>query len=341
MTDTNPLLEQVRSGASPELELLAAQGILPLSPEELIPIQVQLAASRDALVAGYARDSLSAVEPRFATAFLASEAAPVVLRWFLLEHPDAVLVETVLRRRDVPRELLAEVAPQLSPDLQEVLLLRQDAIVEAPAILDTLETNPRLSLYSRRKILEYREHLLPRDLHLGADEEEDLLETEPGELTQEDLAEIERVRALPVQGEVDETTGLSEAQVRSLPVPVRIKLCRGASRTLRSILIKDTNRMVAMGVICNAAFTEDEVEQVASNRSMDEEVLAFIARRREWISRYGVCKALVMNSRTPVGIAVRLVSRISVKHLKLLRKDRNVSEPVRSTAERLYRIKAV
>jgi hypothetical protein len=341
VTETNPLLEQVRSGASPELELLAAQGILPLSPEDLIPIQVQLAASPDALVAGYARDSLSAVEPRYATAFLAREAPPEVLRWFLLQHPDAVLVETVLRRRDVPRELLVEVAPQLSPDLQEVLLLRQDAIVDAPAILDALETNPRLSLYARRRILEYRQHLLPRDLHAEEAEEEEFPETEPGDLTPEDLAEIERVRALPVQGEVDETTGLSEAQVHSLPVPVRIKLCRGASRTLRSILIKDTNRLVAMGVIANAAFTEDEVEQVAANRSMDDEVLGYIARRREWISRYGVCKALVLNPRTPVGISVRLVSRISVKDLKLLRKDRNVSEPVRSTAERLYRIKAV
>jgi hypothetical protein len=341
VTEANPLLEQLLSGESPELELLAAQGILPLAPEELIPIQVRLAASPDPLIADYARTSLTAIEARLAVSYLASDASTDVLRWFLLQHPDSVLVETVLRRRDVPRELLAEAAPQLSPDLQEVLLLRQDAIVDAPAILDALETNPRLSLYARRRIVEYRAHLLPRDLEMAEPEEQIAPEVEPGELDHEDLAEIERVRALPVQGEVDERTGLSESQIRSLPVPVRIKLCRGASRTLRSILIKDSNRLVALAVMGNAAFSEDEVEQVAANRSIDDEVLAFIARRREWISRYGVCRALVQNPRTPVGISVRLVSRISVKDLKLLRKDRNVPEPVRSTAERLYRIKAV
>ena len=46
--------------------------------------------------------------------------------------------------------------------LQEALLLRQDAIVEEPLILDALERNPYLSPFSRRRILEYREHLLPR-----------------------------------------------------------------------------------------------------------------------------------------------------------------------------------
>ena len=94
-------------------------------------------------------------------------------------------------------------------------------------------------------------------------------------------------------------------------------------------------------MLANAAFSEDEIEQVAANRSMDEEVLAVIARRREWVSRYGVCKALVQNPRTPVGLSVRLVSRLSVRDLKTLRRDKNVPDPVRSAADRLYRIKSV
>ena len=146
---------------------------------------------------------------------------------------------------------------------------------------------------------------------------------------------------LPAQGDVDNRTGLAESQIRSLPVPVRIKLSKGASRTLRTILIKDSNRLVALAVLVNAALSEDEIEQVASNRSIDDEVLAFISRRREWVSRYGVCQALVNNPRTPVGISVRLVARLSVRELKLLRRDRNVAEPVRSAAERLYKIKSV
>lgn len=49
----------------------------------------------------------------------------------------------------------------------------------------------------------------------------------------------------------------------------------------------------------------------------------------------------MQNPRTPVGISVRLVARLSVRDLKMLSKDRNVPEPVRSAAGRLYRIKSV
>ncbi len=341
MSESNPLVEQVRAGDSFELQVLAAQGILPLAAEELIPLQVHLAGLPDEVVSGYARAALGAVEPRVAGSFLAHDAPVEVLRWFALQHPDPQLVETVLRRRDVSRELLVEAAPRLSADLQEVLLLRQDAIVEAPAILDALETNAQLSIYARRRIGEYRMHLLPREIEMPEPARPEFAALVVAELTEEDRAEIERARAAPAGGEVDESTGLSEAQIRSLAVPVRIKLTRGASRTLRNILLKDSNRLVALSVLANSALTEDEVEQAAGNRSMDDEVLSAIARRRDWVSRYGVCKALVHNPRVPVGLSVKLVNRLSVRDLKLLRRDRNVPEPVRSAAERLYRIKSV
>ncbi|KAB2957430.1 MAG: hypothetical protein F9K16_14235 [Thermoanaerobaculia bacterium] len=339
MNAANPLLEQIRSGASPELELLAAKGILPLSPEELVPLQVHLTGSDDPKIAACAREALAGLEPGVATEFLAAEANEPELRWFAFGHPDPRVIEAVLRRRDTPRGLLAEVAPRLSPDLQEALLLRQDAIVEHPAILDALEANPGLSLFARRRIQEYREHLLPREGRQEPAPAEPFA-AGPAALTPEELAEIEQVRSLPAQGDIDERTGLSESQVRALPVPVRIKLGQGAGRTLRSILIRDSNRLVALAVLANSAFSEEEVEQVASNRSIDDEVLTFVSRRRQWISRYGVCRALVQNPRTPVGISVRLVARLSVKDLKALRFDRNIPEPVRSTADRLYRIKS-
>ncbi len=333
----NPLVAQVLSGESYELQVLAAQGILPLSAEELIPLQVRLAASADQVVASYARASLGQVEPHLASAFLAGEASLEVLEHFAAESADPLVLETILRRRDTPRDLLADLARRLPPDLQESLLLRQDAIVEHPAILDALLENPQVSVYARRRILEYREHLLPRErapapLAAAAIAPE-------AELEAEDLIEIERVQALPAEGEVDERTGLSEGQVRALPVPVRMKLTRGASRTLRNILLRDSNALVATSVLANSALSEDEVEQIAASRTVVDDVLAFIARRREWIARYNVAHNLVRNPRTPVGISVRLVARLSVKDLKNLSRDRNVSDAVRSTAERLYRIK--
>ncbi|HEX2163175.1 MAG TPA: hypothetical protein VHM02_04445, partial [Thermoanaerobaculia bacterium] len=155
------------------------------------------------------------------------------------------------------------------------------------------------------------------------------------------LALAAAAAAPPGEGEREASTGLTEAQVRMLPVPARIKLARGAPRSLRQILIRDPHPVVARAVLAGNAFSDQEVEGIASNRSVDEEVLAEIARRREWIAQYRVALALVKNPRTPLALAVRLVPRLSVRDLRLLSLDRNVPDPVRSTAQRLYRIKRV
>ena len=328
------LLEQVRSG-NRQLQLLAADGVLPLPPEDLIPLQVELARGGDPQVAERARDNLLKVDLRIVRPFLERLAREPVLAFFAEEARNPVLLETILRRRDVPRRILAWLARRIPPDLQELLLLRQDAIVEEPAILQALEENPQVSGYSQRRIAEYREHLLPRQRTAAP-----VSQPEPQEMADEELDQaIATVRELPASGEVEEKTGLSEGQIRQLPVPARLKLTRGAPRSLRSILLRDTNAQVAVSVVINNSLSEQEVEQTAANRSVVEEVLETISRKREWVNKYTVAKALIWNPRTPLPTALRLLPKLAVRDLRDLGRDRNVPDAVRSTALRLYRIK--
>jgi hypothetical protein len=326
------LLEQVRSGGNRQLQTLAADGLLPLPAEELIPLQVKLATGGDAELAGRAAAALQAVEARVAAPFLSAGAGHDVLSYFARHAGHPLILEAVIRRRDVPRPLLIELARQLPADLQEILILRQDAIVEAPAILDALAENPQLSTYTQRRIAEYREHLLPRQRRPLAAAE---VEIDDAAF----VAAIAQARAVPAAGEVDEATGLSEGQIRMLPVPARLRLARGAPRLLRSFLLRDPNPRVAVTVLSANALSDQEVEQVARSRNVAEEVLEEIARHREWVAKSGVVRALVANPRTPVGIGVRLVPRLSVRELRELSRDRNIPDAVRSTALRLYRIK--
>jgi hypothetical protein len=326
------LVEQVLSGANPQLQRLAAEGLLPLPPEQLIPLQVALTRHADAAMAQRARAALCAVDPRLISPFLAGAAGEDVLAFYAAHFAHPVVIEAIVRRRDVPRPLLVELARRLPPDLQEILLLRQDAIVEEPEILDALQENPQLSPYSQRRITEYREHLLPRErTALPADVEE--MDDEVFE------AALAAARELPAEGEVEETVGLSEGQIRMLPVPARIRLTRGASRLMRSLLIRDPNARVALSVLHNNALSEQEIEQVARNRSVVDDVLLAIASRRDWISKGTIVRALVQNPRTPVVASLRLVPKLSVRDLREVSKDRNVADAVRAMALRLYRIK--
>jgi hypothetical protein len=336
------LLQQVRSGANRQLQELAASGLLPLPPEELIPLQVELARGRDAEIARKASTALRGLEQRIAGPFLERLASEEVLSYFANESSDPGLVEVIVRRRDVPRRVLVDLGRRVPPDLQEVLILRQDAILEEPDILLALEENPQLSSYTQRRIAEYRQHLLPRERPApGAPPLPPLVPVR--EMDDEDLAITLAAmkRAVPVEPaeEIETQTGLSEGQIRMLPVPARLKLSRGASRLLRSILMRDASVQVALSALLNNALNEQEVEQTANSRSVAEELLEAISKKREWVSRYNVAKALVKNPKTPLPIALKLVNRMAVRDLRDLGRDKNIPDAVRSTSLRLYRIK--
>jgi len=333
----NSLVQEVLSGGNRQLLELAAGGLLPLPPEQLLPLQVTLARGADAEIGQRAAECLRTMDPRVAAPFLAREAGPAELAFFAAEVGHPLIVETILRRRDVPRQLLVDLARKLPADLQEILLLRQDAIVEEPAILRALEENRQLTQYTQRRINEYREHLLPQRSAAAraafAEAEERLTEAELS-------AAIDTVRRLPKEGELEDHTGLSEGQIRMLTVPQRLRLTRGASRAMKGILLRDPNSQVAIAVLHHNHFTEQEMEQIARNRALAEDVLLEVAKRREWVARYSICRALINNPKTPVAIAVRLLPRISVRDLKLTSRDRNLADAVRSSALRLYTIKS-
>jgi hypothetical protein len=160
------------------------------------------------------------------------------------------------------------------------------------------------------------------------------------EATDEEVAAAIAVAStLPAQGERDESTGLTEGQIRALPVPVRIKLSRGAARTLRAILIKDTNPTVAISALVNNALSDEEVEQLARSRTVVDEVLLEISRRRDWMNRYGIVNALVGNPRTPLNVSMRNLPRLGVRDLRSLAHNRNVPDAIRAAAQRQYRVK--
>ena len=63
MSQTTTLLDQILSGQNRELQVLAASGLVPLPPEDLIPLQVGLTGSPDPEVSGNVVQSLQNMEP--------------------------------------------------------------------------------------------------------------------------------------------------------------------------------------------------------------------------------------------------------------------------------------
>jgi len=324
------IAQEALSGKRPELQHFAAEGLLPLAPEEYFGLRIALSEGAGE-AARAARNSLDAETPESLGGFVAEEATEAEAAWLANNLPSHALYEALLKRRDISVRLLCDLAPRLGEPEQELLLLRQDKIVDAPELIDRLEQNPRLTSYSRRRIREYREHLLvSRSL-------EPLEEASEEEV----VVAIETVRqAVPAEGEQDATTGLSVQQIRSLPPGVRLRLARTAKGSLRFTLVRDGVARIALTALFGGAFTDGEVEQLARSRNVVEEVLDGIANRREWMRRYPVILALAANPKLRIATAMKLLPMIAVRDLRGISKDRNVSEAVRSRAGRLYTMKS-
>lgn len=119
----------------------------------------------------------------------------------------------------------------------------------------------------------------------------------------------------------------------------RMKLAMKGDREARNILIRDPNRIVCQAVVNNPRITEQEIEKVASMRSVTEDVLRNVANNRQWSRCYPVIHNLVRNPRTPIANVLTILPRLQLKDLAALSKNRNVSDAVRRQALRLSQMR--
>ena len=172
------------------------------------------------------------------------------------------------------------------------------------------------------------------DSWLPAERFEDLRAETPEEIA----ANIQRI----IEHERIETAGEIPAERVSLIRRImymntrdRVKLAMKGDREARTILIRDSNKIVSAAVMNNPRITEHEVENIAAMRTVADEVLRLIALNRAWTRSYSVIHNLVRNPRTPIPSVITILPRIRSKDLISLSLNRNVSENVRRQAVRL------
>lgn len=124
-------------------------------------------------------------------------------------------------------------------------------------------------------------------------------------------------------------------QVLGMSVSQKIKLALRGNKDARTILIRDTNKLVRRFVVMNPRITDGEVVQLCRNSSADDELIRIIAEDREWLRNYQVKLALVTNPKTPLVIAIRLVSSLGERDVRSLAKSRNVPQAVAVQARRI------
>jgi hypothetical protein len=350
----------IESGAyGREIVSTIARGFLPLPQQDLIGVLVYLARHPDPEVAASARTTLDEDVPRRAMFEYASneELDGAYLQRLLELSNDNLVLEALIRNRAVTDAAIADLARHADPRVQEVIVINQARIIRAPQILDALLENPGLSPDARRRALETKEEFFEKKARLLQLEEEaaaeaaadaaaeaaaaavseeaiaDLLEKAkefgdaPAESTVPTLTESERQ---------DEKKASIWAQATLMSVSEKVQMAFKGNRTWRMILVRERNKLICSAVMRNPRMTDQEAESIAGMRNVEDEVLRLISMRRDWMSKYNIMITLCRNPKTPAGVVLPLINRLTLRDLKGLKDDKGVQQVVREIARKLY-----
>jgi hypothetical protein len=129
-------------------------------------------------------------------------------------------------------------------------------------------------------------------------------------------------------------------RIMFMKVKDRMKLAMKGDREARGILVRDSNKIVSSAVINNPRITDNEVENIASMRTVAEEVLRLISTNRSWARSYPIIHNLARNPRSPIPTVINILPRIRTKDLMNLSQNRNVSEAIRRQSYRLANMRS-
>jgi hypothetical protein len=290
--------------------------------------------------------SLEALGPDLVLEILSDPACPPEV---LVHYADAAsrsepLAEKLAFHPLVPDEALIVLASQGNASVIDLVITNQERVLAAAGLLDRLTVNPALRPDQRGKILDLLDQFFRSgtgaaepetgDAALGMDVAETarLLDVDVGEL----FAASEILDAHEFEAAEDDAIRSAYRKIITLNTAQKAMLAMKGGREERVILVRDTNKVVALSVLKNPRLTDLEVASIAGARNVSDEVLRAVGINREWSKTYAVIMNLVRNPRTPPGISTNFVGRLQAKDLKALTQDKNVPEIIRRMAKKTH-----
>jgi hypothetical protein len=354
---TSALVEQFRRGGiARDLRLMAAQGLLPLKSEDLIELWVDLERDPDEGVRAATAKSLSSFPAVEFLPIVKSRSTPAsVLAWTLTNRPERELREAALQNTSTADDTIEALAPSLSTELAELVVINQVRLLRRLSLLEAIERNPSLSNDQKRRLRELRETFrigevaAPTPPPTAAPPPPPQAPVEIQEAPPEPVSAADTLeKTFPTVADVVVNILSEEEQQQAEKVSTIQKIYRlttaeklitalKGTREERAILIRDPNRLVTAAVMDSPRLTEPEIESISAMKNVSDQVLRHIGNHREWTKRYAVVSNLVKNPRTPLAISLRLVSNLNPRDMKSVSVDRNVPEAVRKAVQKFVK----
>jgi hypothetical protein len=348
-----PLHKHAEAKAPAPLKMMGAKALVPaVAPVDLVTLLFILSFDPDPTVAETAVKTAEGLPDKIYGVALRSEGVRgPVLDWLAdrFAGKESAL-ELILLNPSTPDETMARVGLVASQKLGEIIrqnelrLLRHDGIIRAlcqnpHALASTVDGACDFCVRNGLTLLDVpqlvaahqRVHGVdPRGVKSDAETAEQLM----AEYRQE-LAEEAGEGAQPqAEGEEDVRRKLNMTQrIIKMSVSEKIKLATLGNKEARTLLLRDSNKLVCMAAATSPRITDGEIFGLANSRTVNADVLRYIYSNREFTRTYSIKVSLVKNPKVPLPTALKMMFTLQEKDIKELARDRNVPQTIQSQAK--------
>jgi len=363
------LPENMRKHVDPKapvpLRMMAAKALVPLNPPDMLGALFMLMYDAEEKIRETAGKTASTLPDRIAASGFRDEGVqPIVLGWFLEVYvANDVYAEMLILNASTPDQAVAGVAAVCSQKLAELIsqnqlrLLRHENIVRQLALNPVAEGAlidgvcdfairngldlPDVPQMQAAKVRLFGPQAATQPIATGPTADEIINEFGVGVIDADAPADAEKAQRLAEQeAKLEEAKKLTlTQQIAKMSVSERIKLASKGNKEVRTMLIRDANKLVALAVIRSPRITDGEVMAQAMNKGANEDVLRVVYSHREWTRKYPVRLALVKNPKVPAQVLMRFLNTLAEADVKSLAKDKNVAGAIQMMAKKMVQRK--
>ena len=335
-----------RRDAPHEARLMAARGALPLPPIELATVLFVLHHDADPEIKDLALASLESLPDAICDAVLTGPAHPALISHLahsFREKPDRL--EKIALNPATDDATIAFLAGLPCKQIVDIISNNQERMLRAPEIVDALGNNPLTGRVVIDRILSFLGLQGTEAKAEGSDDTggSDAISDADAEaalraILGEELGQFAKVLVQETGGEGqedDESEGSLYALVQKMSVFQKIKLTRMGNKEARGLLVRDRNKIVAMAAVSSPKITDAEAITMAQSRNVADDILRYVANKREWTKNYQVKLALSMNPRCPQSASMKFINYLQDRDLKAMMRSKDIPSVISTHARRI------
>ncbi len=162
----HPVIDAIRKGAAPRAaKLAAANGLLPLAPDDALAVFAYLAADDDDEIRTAARASVHKLSPAVVLPMAQDDRTdPTVLALLCVSDLDPSVTEAVLLNRATPDAAVEQLALKTTnPSVLEALTINQQRLIRRPSLIEAILHNPHRTPEAERRAREIKAEFLEKE----------------------------------------------------------------------------------------------------------------------------------------------------------------------------------